>query len=83
MQDSMLDEIHNLFYELPEHRETIEFLNNKNEHFARMFDEYHEINHEILLIENEEQPASDFYLEDKKKRRLQLKDQLYQMIQAV
>lgn len=83
MQEDMLDEIHNLFYELPEHRDTIDVLKSKNEHFARMFEEYHEINHEILLIENEEKATSDFYLEEKKKRRLQLKDQLYQMIQAV
>ncbi len=36
----MLNEKHDLFDELPEHRDTIIALNARNEHFARMFDEY-------------------------------------------
>jgi len=79
----MLNEKHDLFDELPEYRDTIIALNARNEHFARMFDEYHEINREVLRIEAEIEPTSDQYLEDQKKRRLMLKDQLYQMIQAV
>jgi len=79
----MLNENHDLFHELPEHLETIFALKENNEHFARMFDEYHEVNDEIERIEAEIEVSSDAYLEDKKKRRLLLKDQLYQMIQAV
>jgi len=79
----MLNENHDLFHELPEHLETILALKENNEHFARMFDEYHEVNDEIERIEAEIEVSSDAYLEDKKKRRLLLKDQLYQMIQAV
>lgn len=79
MQTEKLD----LLDELPEHRDTIQALRARNAHFARMFDEYHEINSRIQRIEADIEPASDFYLEDKKKRRLKLKDQLYQMIQAI
>ncbi len=79
----MQKEKYDLLDELPEHQDTIQALRTRNAHFARMFDEYHEINSEIQRIEVEIEPASDFYLEDKKKRRLKLKDQLYQMIQAI
>ena len=79
MQTEKLD----LLDELPEHRDTIQDLRARNVHFARMFDEYHEINSRIQRIEAEIEATSDFYLEDKKKRRLMLKDQLYQMIQAI
>lgn len=78
----MQNEEHDLLYELPEHRDAIHALKSKNAHFARMFDEYNEINSEIQRIEAGVEPTSDFYLEDEKKRRLELKDQLYQMIQA-
>jgi len=79
----MQNEKHDLLHELPEHRDAIHALKTRNAHFARMFVEYHQINREILRIEAEIEPASDAYLEDKKKRRLKLKDQLYQLIQAV
>lgn len=79
----MLTETHDLISEFPDHEETILSLKQSNPHFARMCDEYREINGEILRIEHEEQAASDFYLEESKKRRLQLLDQIYQMIEAM
>jgi len=79
----MLNDNHDLFHELPEHRDTILSLKQHNVHFARMLDEYGEVNQEVERIEAEIEVSSDVYLEDKKKRRLLLKDQLYQMIQAI
>jgi len=76
----MLNEKHDLVHELPEHRETIHNLKITDNHFARLFAEYHEIDHEIHRIETGEQPTSDEYLEEKKKQRLNLKDKLLQMI---
>lgn len=79
----MQKEKYDLLHELPEHRDTIQVLRSRNAHFARMFDEYHEIDRRIKCIEAEIEPTSDYYLEDKKKRRLKLKDELYQIIQAI
>lgn len=76
----MLNEKHDLIHELPEHRETIHKLKTSNNHFARLFDEYHEINHEVHRIETNIETTSDEYLEEKKKQRLHLKDELLKII---
>jgi uncharacterized protein len=77
----MLTEKHDLVHELPEHRETIHQLKVHNSHFARLFDEYHEVDHEVHRIETGIENTSDDYLEERKKVRLYLKDELFQMIQ--
>ena len=77
----MLNEKHDLIHELPEHRETIHQLKMNNNHFARLFDEYHEVDHEVHRIETGVENTSDEYLEGRKKQRLHLKDELFQMIQ--
>ena len=76
----MLNEKHDLIHELPEHRDTIHSLKLNNNHFARLFDEYHEIDHEVHRIVTGVESTSDEYLEDRKKKRLYLKDELFQMI---
>ncbi|MFK5915119.1 MAG: YdcH family protein [Woeseiaceae bacterium] len=76
----MLNEKHDLIHEFPEHKEAIHNLKMNNNHFARLFDEYHELDHEIHRIETGIETPSDDYTEEKKKQRLQHKDQLLQMI---
>jgi uncharacterized protein YdcH (DUF465 family) len=73
-------EKHDLIHELPEYRDRIHELKVSNEHFAQLFDEYHEIDHEIHRIEEEIEPTSDEYLEQQKKKRLALKDELLAML---
>jgi uncharacterized protein YdcH (DUF465 family) len=77
----MLTEKHDLVHELPEHRETIHELKMSDQHFARLFDEYHEVDHEVHRIETGIENTSDDYLEERKKIRLHLKDELFHMIQ--
>ena len=77
----MLNEKHDLVHELPEHRDTIHNLKMTNSHFARLFDEYHEVDHEVHRIETGIENTSDDYLDERKKVRLYLKDELYRMIQ--
>ena len=76
----MLNEKHDLIHEFPEHRETIHKLKTSDHHFARLFDEYHELDHEIHRIEADIETTSDDYLEEKKKQRLHMKDELLQII---
>ena len=78
----MIGEKHDLLSELPEYREQIHELKMNNNHFARLYDEYHELEHEVRRIEEGVENTSDEYLEERKKVRLNLKDQLYQMLQA-
>ena len=77
----MLSEKHDLLHELPEHRDTIHNLKMTNNHFARLFDQYHEVDHEVHRIETGIENTSDEHLEERKKIRLHLKDELYRMIQ--
>ena len=76
----MLNEKHDLIHELPEYRDIIHTLKISDSHFSRLFDEYHEVDHEVHRIETGVENTSDEYLEEKKKLRLHLKDELFQII---
>ena len=69
-------EKHDLIHELPENKETIHELKINNAHFAKLFDQYHDTDHEVHRIETGVENTSDDYLEEKKKLRLHLKDEL-------
>ena len=76
----MLGEKHDLIHEFPEYKDKIHQLKTTNEHFAKLFEEYHEIEHEVRRIEEGIETTSDDYLEEQKKKRLYLKDQLFEML---
>ena len=77
----MLGEKHDLIHELPEYKDKIHELKTTDAHFARLFEEYHEVDHEIHRIEEGNETPSDDYVEERKKLRLNLKDQLLDMLQ--
>lgn len=71
---------HDLIHEFPDYRDAIHDLKMNDKHFARLFDEYHEIDQEVVRIENGAEASSDEFLEERKKVRLKLKDELYTML---
>ena len=73
-------EKHDLHHEFPEYHDAIHELKMNNAHFKKLFDEYHDVEHEVHRIEEGVENTSDQYLEERKKNRLFLKDQLYGMI---
>lgn len=73
---------HDLAQEFPEFKDEIHKLKISSAHFARLYDEYERVEHEIHLIEVEDSPVSDAYLEDLKKKRLQLKDEIYLLLRG-
>lgn len=73
-------EKHDLHKEFPEFNDEIHHLKMNNNHFARIFDEYHELDHEVNRIEQGVENTADDYLEQQKKKRLQHKDELFAMI---
>ena len=75
-------EKHDLVHELPEYRDQIHTLKTSNNHFARLFDQYHDVDHEVRRIEEGAETASDEHLEERKKVRLALKDELFEMLKA-
>ena len=76
----MIPEKHDLHHEFPEYHDRIHELKIGNAHFAKMFEQYHHVNREVRRIEEGVENTSDEYLEDLKKKRLLLKDRLYEMI---
>ena len=72
----MLGEKHDLVHELPEYREQIHELKMNNPEFAKLYDEYHELDNEVRRIEEGIENTDDFYLEGLKKKRLQHLDAL-------
>jgi len=73
---------HDLAHEFPEFREKIHQLKMNDKHFAKMFDEYHLVNSEVIRLEAEKVPVTDESFEDLKKLRLSLKDKLYKMLNS-
>lgn len=68
---------HNLVEEFPEYRIAIDHLKVNDSDFARLLAEYDVTDKRIYGIEQQMQPVSDTYVEELKKRRVHLKDQLY------
>jgi len=75
-------ENHNLHHEFPEHKDRIHDLKMNDRHFARLFEEYHDMDREVRKIEEGAEAASDQRLEGLKLKRLHLKDELYAMLEA-
>ncbi|QBG36290.1 YdcH family protein [Litorilituus sediminis] len=76
-------EKHDLHHEFPEYNDEIHYLKMNDNHFARLFAEYHEIDQEVHRIEQGVENTCDDYLETKKKERLLLKDKLFVMIKKI
>ena len=69
----MTIEKHDLHHEFPEHSDAIHELKMNNAHFSRLFDEYHEVEHEVHRIDTGVENTSDDYLGEQKKKPLTLK----------
>ncbi len=72
---------HDLLHEFPEHRDKIHELKTTNNHFRKLFDEYHELDHEIHRIEQGAESTTDEVLNGLRKKRVHLKDELYGQLQ--
>ena len=71
---------HELAEEFPEFVEKMSEMKTGNAHFAKLFDEYHEINRAIHRAETDIEPTDDFHMEEMRKQRMRLKDELFGML---
>ncbi|ROH93348.1 DUF465 domain-containing protein [Stagnimonas aquatica] len=78
----MTIEKHDLVHDLPQFKDRIHALKTSDAHFAKLFAEYHEVDHEVRRIEQELETPGDEYVENLKTRRVRLKDQLYTRLNA-
>ncbi|WP_282609808.1 YdcH family protein [Pelagibius sp. Alg239-R121] len=76
----MYGEHHDLRHDLPEHADAIHELKIADQHFARLFEEYHLVDREIRRVEQQIEARGDTAMEDLKKQRILLKDELLAMI---
>ena len=78
----MTIEHHDLVHEFPALRDRIHELKVGNEHFRKLFDEYHKLTNSIEKMETEATAVATHTEEEAKKRRVHLKDELYKMLVA-
>ena len=76
----MFGEKHDLIHELPEFKDRIHELKLNDTRFAKLYDEYHDLDNQIRHIEEGIENTEDLYLEELKKKRLQHIDELYAML---
>ena len=73
---------HELHEEFPAEADKIHALKVSNTHFARLADEYHEINRQVHRAETGVEPVDQFAEVEMRKKRAALKDELYRMLAA-
>jgi len=78
----MFGEQHDLHHEFPEYNDKIREMKMNDGHFKRLFEEYDELAHEMVRIQQEIETPSDEFVETLKVKRLRLKDELYSMLKA-
>lgn len=76
----MSDSNHDLSSEFPEFKEKIHLLKTSNNHFRTLFDRFHEVNKKVMRAEKREELISERDEETLRKERLQLKDQLFELL---
>ncbi|WP_445428765.1 YdcH family protein [Alishewanella sp. HL-SH05] len=59
-------EKHSFLSEFPDHHHTIRHLKMHDRHFAKLFDEYNDLDHEVFSLESAGIPTTDDNLEQKK-----------------
>ena len=70
-------EKHDLLHEFPEYQDKIHQLKIENNHFKKLFEEYDEIEHQILRINKGIEIMTDEAFKEIKIKMLHLKDEIY------
>ncbi len=73
---------HDLYTDFPEMRDAIDVLKGNNAHFSRSFATYSRLTGRVEDLEAHDMPVGDFTIEDMKKQRVKLKDELYHILLA-
>ena len=62
--------------QFPDAHDKMHELNQSDAHFAKLFEDYHELNRAIHRAETNVEPTDDFHMEDMRKQRLALLDEI-------
>lgn len=75
-------EHHDLHQEFPDFKDAIDTLKAGNALFAKLYASYNRLTGKVEDLEEHDMPVADFTLEDMKKARVKLKDEIYQLLLA-
>ncbi|KCV81655.1 hypothetical protein ATO10_12102 [Actibacterium atlanticum] len=73
---------HELIEEFPDKVEIMRELKVSDAHFAKLFDQYHEVNRAIHRAETNVEPTEQLHEGELRKQRMALKDEIAQLISA-
>lgn len=73
---------HELHEEFPQFAEKISELKQTDSHFARLAEEYHDVNRQVHRAESLVEPMDDLAEMALRKTRARLKDELYRLLSA-
>ncbi|MET4128292.1 DUF465 domain-containing protein [Roseovarius sp. MBR-6] len=73
---------HELHEEFPQFAEKISEFKQTDSHFARLAEEYHEVNRQVHRAESLVEPMDDLAEMELRKTRARLKDELYHLLSA-
>ncbi|MCV6823773.1 MULTISPECIES: YdcH family protein [Halocynthiibacter] len=73
---------HELAEEFPEMADKIHALKSSDAHFARLADEYHQVNRDVHRAEANIEPTDDLHEQELRKKRMALKDEIFRLLSA-
>ncbi|SMX27874.1 hypothetical protein TRP8649_01984 [Pelagimonas phthalicica] len=73
---------HELAEEFPEFVEKMSTLKQSDAHFAKLADEYHDLNRQVHRAETNVEPMSELAEGELRKKRAALKDEIYGLLSA-
>ena len=68
--------------EFPDRVDQMSALKQSDAHFAKLFDDYHEINRAVHRAEVDIEPTDDLHMAEMRKERLAIKDEIWSMLLA-
>jgi uncharacterized protein len=74
---------HDILHDFPELKEKVHELKTTNHHFRKIFDEYHEVDHQVHSIETGASVTTDEHLNELRKHRVHLKDEIFGILHSV
>jgi uncharacterized protein YdcH (DUF465 family) len=73
---------HDVLSEFPEMGDAIDILRKENARFASLYGTYNRLTGKVENLEQHDMPVSDFTIEDMKKQRVRIKDEIYHLLLA-
>jgi hypothetical protein len=73
---------HQITDEFPEYQDKIRDLKQSDAHFARLLDDYDDVNRAIHRAETDIEPTDDTHMQDMRKRRMGLKDDIFARLRS-